>query len=179
MSLQKRSVTGRDRLTRPTLLLVGEGSTEKPFLEHLRSLYCKDDAGVKVTIRNAHGKGPSNIIKKTARFAHGIGYDRRVALLDTDITWTDQNKRLARQQKIDLIGAIPCIEGLFLSILNKPVPESSQQCKNTLKKQLPSFNQLERKSYTSHLSKEVLEEARTRIPDLNKLLKYLEGRPQK
>ncbi|MCL2829535.1 MAG: RloB domain-containing protein [Betaproteobacteria bacterium] len=163
------------RLVRPTLLLVGEGETEVAFLGHLRSLYCKDGAGVEATIRNAHGKGPSHIIRKTARFAYGIAYDSRVALLDTDIPWTDQDKKLARREKIGLVGAAPCIEGLFLSILGKPVPDSPESCKAAIKKALPSFDPLERKSYAPYFSKAVLEEARNRIPDLKRLLKYLES----
>lgn len=43
---------------RKTLLIVGEGDSEEAFLKHLRELYCSGGAGVAVTVRNAHGKGP-------------------------------------------------------------------------------------------------------------------------
>ena len=40
-----------------TLLLVGEGATEEAFLRHVKSIYAPRGAGLKVTIKNAHGKG--------------------------------------------------------------------------------------------------------------------------
>ena len=163
------------RAVRPTLLLVGEGDTETAFLGHLRSLYCRDGMGVETTIRNAHGKGASNVIKKAVNLTRNIEYNCCVALLDTDIPWTDKDRKLARQGKINLLGSSPCIEGLFLLILNRHVPESTDECKNAIKNLFPSFKKLEWKSYESLFGKEVLKEARNEISILDKLLKYLEG----
>ena len=52
----------RIRHTRSTLLVVGEGDTEVAFLRHLRVIFCSACKGVEVTIRNAYGKGPENVI---------------------------------------------------------------------------------------------------------------------
>jgi len=52
---------------RKTLLIVGEGDSEEAFLKHLRELYCSDGAGVAVTVRNAHGKGPEHVINHAAK----------------------------------------------------------------------------------------------------------------
>ena len=75
---------------RKTLLIVGEGDSEEAFLKHLRELYCSGGSGVAVTVRNAHGKGPENVIDHAARQARIYSYDARAALLDTDIPWTDK-----------------------------------------------------------------------------------------
>jgi hypothetical protein len=180
MSPSKRAVPRHIRVVRTTLLLVGEGPTDAAFLKHLKSLYCKDGAGVKATIKRGHGGDPLSIIKKSVKYACEAEYDYRITLLDMDIPWSDQGMKLARKKRINLVGSNPCIEGLLLSILNEPVPESSQNCKVAIKKLLPSLNPLERESYVPHFSKEMLEKARTRISELDKLLKYLEGiRPQK
>lgn len=71
---------------RKTLLIVGEGDSEVAFLKHLRELYCSGGVGVRVTIRNAHGKGPENVIAFAARQAGIYSYDAHAALLDTDLT---------------------------------------------------------------------------------------------
>jgi len=48
------------RKTYRTLLLVGEGATEVAFLKHVKSLFVPRDAGLKVTIKDAHGKGANH-----------------------------------------------------------------------------------------------------------------------
>ena len=53
---------------RKTLLIVGEGDSEAAFLKHLRDLYCSGGAGVAVTVRNAHGKGPEVLTEQYPAF---------------------------------------------------------------------------------------------------------------
>jgi hypothetical protein len=175
MSHPKRSA---HRSARSTLLLVGEGKTEKVFLKYLCSLYCNNGEGVAATIKQARGKGPENVIGKTARYAQNNGYDRHVALLDKDIPWSEKIVKFARQKRIDLVESNPCIEGLFLSIMNKSVPDSPQKCKAAIINFFPSLKPLERESYAQYFSKTVLEEARKRIPELDRLLQYLEDEHQ-
>jgi len=87
------------------LLVVGEGDCEVAFLKHLRQIYCSGGRGVTVTINNAHGKGPENVVEHTRRQARPYSYDQVVAFLDTDIAWSDQLKKAARQDKIALVGS--------------------------------------------------------------------------
>ena len=60
-------------------------------------------------------------------------YDKRLCLLDTDLDWTNQNKHEAKKHKIILVGSKPCLEGLLLQILKKPVPNKSLDCKHQLR----------------------------------------------
>ena len=74
-----RSIT---RTQRVTLLAVGEGDSEEAFLKYLRSLYCANHAGVNVTVRNAHGKGPGNVVSTAIGHMRNRAFDRALALLD-------------------------------------------------------------------------------------------------
>lgn len=122
---------------RTTLLIVGEGATEEAFLKHLRSLYCADRQGPRVTIKNAYGKGPENVLRVAIHeLRRAADYDRVAVLMDTDIPWTAQLRKQAREHGIELLGCSPCIEGLFLQMLGNKAPASSTACKKELAKYL-------------------------------------------
>lgn len=97
----------KKRQVRKTILVVGEGDSEVAFLKHLRSVYCSEGFGAKVTVRNAHGKGPEHVIDHAVGLARIYRYDQHVALLDTDIPWSDQLKRRATKSRIEMIGSTP------------------------------------------------------------------------
>jgi len=108
------------RVRRPvltTVLLVGEGKTEVAFLSHLKSLYIQRNCGIKLTIKNAHGKGPEYIVDFAVRQRSNAAYDRVAVLLDTDLTWSEAVKKRARKNRLVLLGSDPCIEGFLLKIL--------------------------------------------------------------
>lgn len=81
----------------------------------------------------------------------------------------------ARKAAIEMVGSSPCLEGLLLSILGKRPPEKSDACKKLIK-QLLDLDLTERTSYGAAFSKAVLESARTRLPELDRLLQLYEGR---
>lgn len=122
----------RKRVLRRTLLAVGEGHTEIAFLKHLRSIYCtggnRSARGPKVTIRNAHGKGPEHILNTALVHQKQADYDSTIILLDTDIPWPNNFKRDAKKCNVFVIGSQPCIEAVFLAILNIKVPKSTKEC---------------------------------------------------
>lgn len=164
----------RIRRIRKTLLAVGEGKTEVAFLNHLRVIFCSDQKGVSVKILNAYGKGPENVVETLISHCRGVDYDHRLALLDTDILWTTELKKLARAQKIELIGSTPCIEGLLLQILSQPLHSTSLACKKKLQG-LSGLAMTDRDHYAALFSCGVLMAARQRIPELNTLLNCFEG----
>jgi hypothetical protein len=162
------------RTQRTTLLAVGEGDSEEAFLKHLRSLYCADHAGVSVTVRNAHGKGPGNVVSTALGHLRNRAYDRSLALLDTDLAWTKKDREAARKANLHLIGSTPCLEGLLLKILQLPVPTSSLQCKLAMNQVLPA-DLTEISSYARHFPKALLQQARLgQAPELNVLLVLFE-----
>ena len=94
---------------RKTLLAVGEGKADAAFLKYLRGIYCSGRSGVKVTVRDASGKGPSNVIGTAIGALRISSYDKKLCLLDTDLEWTKENKSDAKRKKIELVGSTPCL----------------------------------------------------------------------
>lgn len=162
------------RRERKTLLVVGEGHTEVAFLNYLKTLYCRSSSSVRVKVENAHGKGPENVLNTAIRMQNHASYDCVVAVLDTDIVWTDSLIRKARENKVQLVGNTPCIEALFLSLLGHRPPSDTDACKKDIAAVL-GLNLLDKNSYASWCTQERLESLRQTNRGLNGLLKLYEG----
>lgn len=162
------------RTQRKTLLVVGEGYTEVAFLNYLKHLYCRDKAGVSVTVKNAHGKGPDNIVQTAIREQRRGQYDKVAAVLDTDISWTEKLQKDAREYRVDLIGNSPCIEALFLRLLGQVVPEGTSACKTKITSVLDA-DLLNKDVYTDWCTIEKLQLLRRSDIGLNNLLNLYEG----
>lgn len=162
------------REAKTTLLIVGEGDTEKAFLDHLKSHYVIRGCGVSVTTRNAHGKGPENVVGVAIRHAKGADYTIVAVLMDTDLPWSSALRKLARTNKICLIGANPCCDGLLLRILGEYVPAESPQCKTKLLERMgskPVVPDVYRRDFT----KALLDGQRGAVGPLDKLLGLMTG----
>lgn len=156
-----------------TILLVGEGKTEVAFLSHLKSLYIQRNCGIKLTIKNARGKGPEYIVNFAIRQRNNTAYDRVAVLLDTDLAWSDAVRKSARKNKLTLLGSTPCIEGFLLDILMQHVPPETLVCKQRCTDVISGslFNQ---ESFQAKFAQEFLETRRGDIAVLDRLLKYFE-----
>lgn len=162
----------RERPQVKTLLVVVEGDTEMAFLGHLKSIYALRNCGHSVRIKNAHGKGPGNVIAKAVR--EQGQFDCRVALYDADIPLTDADRRAANAARLPLLSPQPAIEGLLLAILGRAVPGSTDECKRAFDG-IFRANKLDARAYQQLFTRDVLEAARLRIEVLDALLGYLEG----
>lgn len=162
------------RIQRKTLLVVGEGDTEVAFLKYLRSLYCSKGQGTEVTIVNAHGKSPESIVNTTIRHAGSAAFDKKVCLLDTDVPWPIAVCTKANKYKIAMLGATPCVEGLFLDILGIPIPHIIDQCKPKIASMF-NFKLTDERNYLRVFDKNKLNEARHRVATLNDLLNFYES----
>ena len=154
------------------MLFIGEGKAEKAFLLHLKSLYSVSN--LKISVKSAGGKGPSNVIGDAiSNFKH-LGCDKASALLDTDIEWPQGKVREANKLHIELIGSTPCLEGFLLEILDlkKPNPCTSKACKKLLHPQL-NGKETEKESYKALFTKVTLDEARNRVTNLDVIIKLL------
>ncbi len=160
---------------RKTLLAVGEGKADAAFLKYLRGIYCSGGCGVNVSVRDASGKGPSNVIGTAIGALRISSYDKKLCLLDTDLVWTKQNRSDAKRKKIELVGSTPCLEGLLLQILGKAVPASNLDCKRQLKI-ITGKDMFEPDDYSANFDYAVLQNQRAHIPELDKLLRLFEGR---
>lgn len=156
---------------RKTLLVVGEGATEAAFLSYLRRLYCSGKKGPKVTVKNAHGKGPEHVLDFAIRSQRGVAFDQVAVFLDTDIPWTDKLHKQAKLFKVELIGSTPCIEGLFLKLLGQPVPVLSADCKKQLSSAI-NYNLLKTDEYEMWCSLTLLDSLAAEDKNLYKLLSF-------
>lgn len=148
--------TKRVKLT--TLLIVGEGIHEKAFLQHMKSIYDGENNQT-VKIDAASGGSPIEIIDDTIRKYNHADYDKKVILLDADITIRQQDWDKARKNNIELIISSPvCLEGMLLAILEYRVAEfsSATDCKKRLH-QLLSGDPTKSSSYAQSFSKSTLD----------------------
>lgn len=164
----------KQRQVRKTLLVVGEGDSEVAFIKHLRQIYCAKGAGVSVTVRNVHGKGPDNVIHTAIALKRSGAYDQIVAMLDTDLDWSPDIRKAADKSRIALVGSTPCLEGMLLEVLGLPVPRASDECKRVLRERLGT-QMLDVEDYQAAYGRLVLQDARSRLSTLDRLLKFFEG----
>lgn len=165
------------RSTKKTVLIVGEGSTEKAFLRHVKELYITRDMDVSVNIECGAGGSPRNVAEKAIRLCGSRGYDKCFILIDADIPLNADRKLLARMKrkpKIEILKSTPCIEGLFLSILDVIGNNSSDQYKSIFEATyLSSDKKTDKQSYDKLFPKNVLDQKRTQIRELNNILKAM------
>lgn len=55
------------KISKTTLLVIGEGAHDTAFLNHLKSLYDARESGQKVKIESGDGGSPHDLIKNTIK----------------------------------------------------------------------------------------------------------------
>ena len=155
-----------------TLLIVGEGAHEKAFLQHMKSIYDgENNQAVKVDA--VSGGSPIEMIDDTLRKYNHAEYDRKVILLDADVTIRQQDRDKAKKYKIELIVSSPvCLEGMLLEVLGYRVPEfsSATECKRRLQPLL-SGEPTKSMSYAKCFTKTLLDS--TIKEQIRKLIKLI------
>lgn len=155
-----------------TVLLVGEGDAEVQFMLHLKSLYVQRGSGVAVTIKNARGKGAAHVVDFAFRQSRNAAYDMKATLLDTDADWNDKTRAAARKAKIHVMPCEPCLEAMLLQIHRAPVHGlvTAQLKRDFLVRFGAAASDA---SILRHFSREVIDEARSRIAVLSELFNLL------
>jgi len=162
------------RRAKQTILIVGEGDTDVAFINHIKTFYVTRYCGIALTTNNAHGKGPAHIIDHTVRQAKLGDYDLVVSFLDTDVEWTEEHIKTARDNNVHLIGSDPCIDCMLLKILGRRPPHCCKDCKKVL---LPLLRNkpCDKRSHAAVFTKEMIEETKDEIPELKQLLDVFNG----
>lgn len=161
--------TVKKRKANRTILIMGEGATEKAFLKHLKNLYGQRGSGLAITIRSATGGSPEAIVRYTENIIKNHAYDRVAILMDTDVEWSKEARERAKKWNITLIGATPCIEGLLLRILGHTPPHRSEECKQVCAR-IFGGDLIDEMTYQDRLGIQVLEQKREQILELDMLL---------
>ncbi|MFO1225492.1 hypothetical protein [Roseateles sp.] len=113
---------------RRTALIVGEGLAEEVFLSHLKHLVAQRGQQ-SIAVKSAKGKGGRHVLDVALRQWRVADYDRVAVLLDTDTDWDDAQRARARKAKVEVFESSPCLEAMLLSILKRPVPAATKDCK--------------------------------------------------
>lgn len=163
---RRSNKASKRKRVKKTVIIVGEGPTEKAFLEYLGQFYIKRNSGISVKIQAATGGSPECILSKTIKLEQ---YDSKAILMDTDKEWSPSLIKKAQQKKIKLIGSQPCIEGLILEILERNVPYESKNCKDSCS-ELFRGKLTNKETYKEQLSSEWIEQKRQDISTLNEIL---------
>lgn len=155
---------------RKTVLLCCEGKADQAFIAYLRTTYTAGRPGAPhVKPKQAGGKGSNNVIETLLGEAKCSQPDKLVALLDGDLPPTVAKRREAERKHVQLIVLTPCLEGLLLNILGHLVPNASQECKDRLK-QIDSRDPFDPGFYAQNFPKSLLDQARSRVAELDTLL---------
>ncbi|MFC2149242.1 RloB domain-containing protein [Candidatus Auribacterota bacterium] len=171
--INKKSRPGK--YAKKTILMVGEGPTEKAFLQYIKELFISREADHSVKVHSGSGGSPRSVIHKTIRLRNNSAYDKCFVLLDADITLETDSKQktqMKRKPRVEILRATPCIEGLFLAILRYPNFSQnnlrSDACKREFEsKYLPRNKKTYKDSYTGVFPREMLEDRRKYIEELD------------
>ena len=166
------------RQAKKTLLFFGEGFCEEIFLKYLKFLYHPQDCGVSIKIKSGKGGDPRNIVLDASKIPGD--YDWRVVVLDDDKTKEEMvsARTAAKAKGIKLIENKPCLEALFLKILDKnPVGKKSSWCKAEFElKYLDKKKRGDLEDYPKIFPKKLLEIKKLKIEELNQLIKLMENK---
>lgn len=165
-----------------TILIVGEGPTEKAFLQHIKELYLTREADFVIKVECGSGGGPKSVVQKTVRLRSSRAYDKCFVLVDADRPLETDRKleeRMHKKPHVEILKSTPCIEGLFLLILQHPnfsqTSTLSDNCKREFEsKYIPADKKTDKRSYADKFPREVLEGRRGSIPELDAILKAMQ-----
>lgn len=145
------------KVQKATLLAAGEGVVDKAFINHMKGIYARGVKTQTVTVDAADGGSPQDMINYLVRKNRHASFDRKVLLLDSDVTIPQQARDKARKSGIELIESTPlCLEGMLLELLGQQVSRSAVSCKSTLHSQL-SGEPTNKNSYSPLFDKPVLD----------------------
>lgn len=172
---------GKRRVVRSTALLFGEGRDDRIFLAHLVSVYAagQDPLRPKITTKKGRGGSADGVVED----AHKVpgSYTRKLVKLDKDRPQgeIDEAIRIAGRRHIQLVFSVPCLEGTLLHILeprSNYSGRSSQDCKQIFEATyISTANRGKLSEYVRQFPKEVLDEARRRVSELDELICYIES----
>jgi hypothetical protein len=169
------------RAIRPTALLFCEGAHDLAFVRHMVSLYQPRGSGT-TNIRTKQGHGGA--VHKLVENALAVpgDYDRILVKLDSDRgegnpAELQKAELLAARNAIILNFSYPCLDALLLAILDPNRDYTNWRSATCKKKFEKEYIAPERRtsslSYGGHFTREVLEEARTRIAELDTLIRFI------
>ncbi|WP_156803436.1 RloB domain-containing protein [Frateuria aurantia] len=165
------------RAVKETLLIVCEGDAETAFVRYVKRTY-QDVLGRAVQDVNAKGKGGKHVLDfGLNRAKYNRAPDKLILLLDTDTDWDDAQRLRAQRARVnrrsvDVVEGHPCLEAWLLHILGSEVEGDTQYQKRTFK-DCTGVEAHEATWMNRLLSRDVLNGARARVPQLSELMNHM------
>jgi len=166
------------RVVAKTLLIYVEGKTEKAFCLFLKQLFVQRNSGVRITVNAGNGGGPLELIRKLRGKLERRAFNNCIVLMDTDLPWPDDLPGEINKTSIYYVGSNPCIEGLFLKLLNDreyhKLQYSSGKCKRYFHDNYLMENEkYDKRNYSKLFNREMLLEKRQNVPEFARLLRLM------
>lgn len=159
----------KNRKQKISIFICCEGKTELAFLKYVKNLYISGDQK-SIRINSINGGNICKMKKYIKTKKKHIHIDKYYILSDGDQIGS-QN---INDEKV--LIASPCIEKLFLEILDQSKLKTTKECKKIFEtKYLNRKDKLSSQSYQKIFNKDKLEDARRKIPLLNRVLKIFEA----
>ncbi len=168
--------------TKKAILIVGEGLTDKAFLQHIRELYVSRESDFVVKIEGGFGGAPRSVVERAVRLRQSRAYDRCYVLFDADRpleTDSRLERRMRKKPRIEILQTTPCIEGLFLAILRypnfSPASTSSAYCKREFENNyIAADKKTDKRSFANKFPREALDKHRSSVPELDAILRAMQ-----
>lgn len=110
--------SSKRKLNKRTKLIYGEGDNDQTWLSYLKSLFAKNQSGIKID--NGSGGSPDSVLEKMMKRREFYEYAEKYALLDSDRKEIDIAKGIAEKNGIILIVSEGCLEFELLKIYGIP-----------------------------------------------------------
>lgn len=170
------------RNTKTTILIVGEGPTEKAFLQYLKELYVARDFDCAVKVECGSGGSPCCVVQKAIRLRGSRAYDKCYVLFDADRPLETDYKlsdRMKKRPRVEMLTATPCIEGLFLAILGhlgfSQASATADNCKRDFHTgYISEEKKMDKRSYVAKFPKTMLDGRRAHVSELDLILKAMQ-----
>lgn len=166
----------RRRRTKKTRLVYCEGAHDRAFLECIKSVYSSEVYTVDVR-RGAGGDQPHLV---EAANKKGRAYDQAFLKVDGDRDLEEMATAdsLAEELKVILLRTKPCLEALLITILepNKRIGSwNAARLKRYFQETyIPESKRTDARAYSAVFTKQVLDEARGRLAELDALVRLFQ-----
>ena len=156
------------RQTKKTRLIYCEGAHDKTFLDCLKSIYAS--YACNVDIKRGAGGDQIHLAEEAVR--RGYSYDMKYLKIDgdRDAEEMDEAERYASGNGLIVLKTIPCIERILINILE---PSRVVNSWNSLRLKryferhhIPENKRTDVRAYKVIFTKEILDEAKNRLPEL-------------
>jgi hypothetical protein len=168
--------------TKKTILIVGEGETEKAFLQHLKELLVSREADFVVKVECGSGGGPKGVVQKTIRLRSSRAYDKCFVLVDADRPFEPDSKleeRMRKKPRVEMLKSTPCVEGLLLAVLQhrnfSQTSTTSDYCKREFETNyIPADKKTDKRAYAERFTEEVVRNRRATVVELEAILRAMQ-----